>query len=517
MRVVLYSGRLFDFGVMMVETTLTNGLILPKADEPQDWVLKDIFIREGRIEAIITAGERRPEGTIVEAAGCLVTPGLINSHHHSHEHYHKGRYDRVPLELWMNYVRPLTPIPVTPRHVYLRTLIGAIQALRSGTTTIVDDLNVSPQLDPVIVNAAFQAYRDIGIRAMVGLTLFDKPFYRALPFVDEEFPNELLVELDQVKTSPASETLEFVKSLARQHHPSSARVAAILAPSAPQRCTDIFLQEIRAVADDLDLPIIIHVHETRLQAVTAQLFYGKSMFKHLGDLNFLGPKTQLIHAIWTAPSDIQLLAETGTSVQHNPNSNLKLGSGLMPLRAYLDAGVNVSLGTDGCGSIDTLDMLRTVASTALVHKLRGDDHSRWVDAADSWSAGTLGGAKALGFEGKLGEIAVDAKADLCCYRLTSAAFTPLNNPLRQLVYGETGADLETILVDGDIVMLKGQLTCIDENAILAEAQEAHQELEPFIACAETHVDKMMPAYQRIYSRCQKMLIDPDILPARFPE
>ncbi len=501
----------------MFKITLTNGLILAKADESQDRVLKDIFIKDGRIEAIIGAGERKPEGMIVEAAGNLVTPGLINSHHHSHEHYHKGRYDRVPLELWMNYVRPLTPIPLTARHVYLRTLIGAIQALRSGTTTIVDDLNVSPQLDPIIVDAAFQAYRDIGIRAMVGLTLFDKPFFRALPFVDEEFPKDLLAKLDQVKATPAAEILESVKSLARQHHPSSARVAAILAPSAPQRCTDAFLQEIRAVANELDLPIIIHVHETRLQAVTGQLFYGKSMFQHLGDLNFLGPKTQLIHAIWTTPSDIQLLAETDTTVQHNPNSNLKLGSGLMPLRAYLDAGVNVSLGTDGCGSIDTLDMLRTVASTALVHKLRGADHTRWVDAADAWSAGTLGGAKALGLEGDLGEIAVGARADLCCYRLTSAAFTPLNNPLRQLVYGETGADLETILIDGDIVMIKGQLTGINEDAILAEAQAAHQELEPFIANAETQVEKMMPAYRRIYNRCQELSVDPEILPARLPD
>ncbi|MEC9206840.1 MAG: amidohydrolase, partial [Pseudomonadota bacterium] len=104
---------------MMFKITLTNGLILAKSDESQDRVLKDIFITDGRIEAIIGAGERKPEGTIVEAAGNLVTPGLINSHHHSHEHYHKGRYDRVPLELWMNYVRPLTPIPLTARHVYL--------------------------------------------------------------------------------------------------------------------------------------------------------------------------------------------------------------------------------------------------------------------------------------------------------------------------------------------------------------------------------------------------------------
>ncbi len=501
----------------MVQTTLTNGLVLAKPGDDQPRDAKDIFIRDGRIEAILPSGERRPEGDIVDVTGCLVAPGLINSHHHSHEHYHKGRYDRVPLELWMNYVRPLTPIPVTPRQVYLRTQIGAIQALRSGTTTIVDDLNVSPQLDPEVVDAALQAYRDIGIRAMVGLTLFDKPFFRALPFVEEEFPADLLASLDRVKATPAADILAFVKSLAARHHPSSSRVAAILAPSAPQRCTDGFLRTVRKTADDMDLPVIIHVHETRLQAVTAELFYGKSMFQHLGDLNFLGPKTQLIHAIWTTPADIRLLAETGASVQHNPNSNLKLGSGLMPLRAYLDAGVNVSLGTDGCGSIDTLDMLRTVASTALVHKLRGDDHTRWIDAADAWAAGTLGGAKALGFENELGEVTPGARADLCCYRLTSAAFTPLNNPLRQLVYGETGADLEAILVDGSVIMADGRLTGIDEEAILVEAQAAHEELEPFIATAETHVEEMMPAYRRIYKRCQDMAIDPEILPARFPD
>lgn len=501
----------------MTALTLTGGLVLASPDAKQDRARKDVFIENGKITAVLPAGERQPIGERIDASTLLITAGLINSHHHSHEHFHKGRYDCLPLELWMNYVRPLKPLPWTPRNVYLRTLIGAIQALRSGATTLVDDTNASPKLDPELVEAVFQAYRDSGIRAMVGLTLFDKPFFRAMPFVEEEFPKELLATLDNVKSTPATEILGHVKSLARDHHPSAARVAPILAPSAPQRCTDDFIREVRRTADEMDLPIIMHVQETRLQVVTGQLFYGKSMYRHLGDLGFLKPKTQLIHAIWTTPDDMKLLAETGTSVQHNPNVNLKFGSGLMPLRAYLDAGVNVSLGTDGCGSIETVDMLRTVATTALVHKLRGDDHRRWIDAADAWRAGTLGGAKALGFEGKLGIVKEGALADLCCYRLNSPAFTPLNDPMRQLVYAETGSDLELVIVDGRIALRNGKLTGIDEAAILEEACAAHAELEPHIAASEESVKVMMPAYERIFERCRRMDIDPAILPARFPD
>src|SRR5512134_1402066 len=163
----------------------------------------DIVVAGDRIAAVRRTGEQAPEGEVIRAHARLAVAGLINGHHHSHEHYHKGRHENLPLELWMNSVRPLDPIPLTARQVYLRTLIGAIEALRSGTTTIVDDLNVSPVLIPEHVAAAFQAYEDIGIRALVGITLFDRPFFRALPFVDEEFPSELLRELDsKPKSNP---------------------------------------------------------------------------------------------------------------------------------------------------------------------------------------------------------------------------------------------------------------------------------------------------------------------------
>ncbi|MEO0429952.1 MAG: amidohydrolase family protein [Pseudomonadota bacterium] len=500
----------------MTRLTLTDALMIAPPDSVAPGGQVDIEIVEGAIAEIRPAEQGVPRGQPISASGRLVTPGLINGHHHSHEHYHKGRYDRLPLELWMNYVRPLSPIPLSARQVYLRTMVGAIQALRSGTTTIIDDLNVSPVLISDHVDAALQAYEDVGIRALVGPTLFDRPFFRALPFVEDEFPEDLLERLSAVTATPPSEVLDFVRAKAIERHPRETRVAILAAPSAPQRCTDGFLRQVRAMADELALPVIIHVQETRLQAVTAKRFYGRSMFAHLYDLGFLKPATSLIHAVWVTPEDIRLIAASGASVQHNPNSNMKLGSGLMPMRAMLDAGVNVSLGTDGCGSIDTVDMLRAVASTALVQKLRGDDPDRWIDAEKAFAAATTGGAQALGQGDRLGRIAPGMRADLALWRLDSIPFVPLNDPLRQLVYGETGASLDRLIVDGEIVMVDGRLTRIDEAAILAEIAEAHAEIEPSLAAAEAEIEAMMPAYRRIVTRCHAEIVDPAILPARFP-
>ncbi len=463
----------------------------------------DIVVCGDRIAAVRRTGERQPEGEAIPAQERLAVAGLINGHHHSHEHYHKGRHENLPLELWMNSVRPLDPIPLTARQVYLRTLIGAIEALRSGTTTIVDDLNVSPVLIPEHVEAAFKAYEDIGIRALVGITLFDRPFFRAMPFVDEEFPADLLRELDAKPKSDPQAILDFARHLAQTRHPRSNRVGYIAAPSAPQRCTEPFLRAVREMADDYDLPVIMHVQETRLQVVTGREMYGATMVEYLGRVCFLKPKTSLIHCVWLNPREIDIIARSGATVQHNPVSNLKLGSGVAPVRALLDAGVNVSLGTDGCGSIESASMLRVVSAAALVNKLRDDDPSRWIGAKEAWRAATVGGAQALGLGDTLGAIEPGRKADLGLYRLDSIPFVPLNNPLGQLVYAESGANLDLVMVDGEIVLRDGLLTRIDESAILAEIAKEHARLLPLIEDSERKVSRINDAYRRIYVRCLK--------------
>lgn len=475
----------------------------------------DIVVAGDRIAAVRRTGEQPPEGEVIRAQERLAVAGLINGHHHSHEHYHKGRHENLPLELWMNSVRPLDPIPLTARQVYLRTLIGAIEALRSGTTTIVDDLNVSPVLIPEHVEAAFRAYEDIGIRALVGITLFDQPFFRGLPYVDEEIPAELLRELDSKPKSDPQATLDFARHLAQTRHPRSNRVGYIAAPSAPQRCTEPFLRAVRAMADDYDLPVIMHVQETRLQVVTGRIMYGTTMVEYLGRVGFLKPKTSLIHCVWLNPREIDVIARSGATVQHNPVSNLKLGSGIAPVRAMLDAGVNVSLGTDGCGSIESASMLRVVSAAALVNKLRDDDSSRWIGAKEAWRAATVGGAQALGLGDTLGAIEPGRKADLGLYRLDSIPFVPLNNPLGQLVYAESGANLDLVMVDGKIVLRDGRLAGIDESAILAEIAEEHARLLPLIEDSERKVARINDAYRRIYARCLKEEIASDTHRARL--
>jgi len=393
-------------------------------------------------------------------------------------------------------------------------MIGAIEAVRSGTTLISDDTNQSPRIRRDHMEQVFQAYEDIGIRAQVGVTLFDRPFFRAVPFVDEEFPPELLARLDSTPMSSPAELLDYVRGLARTRHPEQHRVGYIAAPSAPQRCTEAFLLEVRRMADEFDLPVMMHVQETRMQVVTGQLWYGSTMIEYLDRIGFMKPKTQFIHGIWLNPREIEILARTGVSIQHNPGSNLKVGSGLVPLRALLDGGVNVSMGTDGCGSIEGTDMQNALYLAALLQKLRGD-YTSWTGAAEAFHAATMGGAIALGRTRDLGAIAPGRLADLVGYRLDKIAFVPLNDPLQQLVYAATRDEVDLVIVDGEVIERHGKLTRIDEAALMAEIIEAHARLEPKLTASEAEVEELRPPYERIYRRCQCIDIASDTYPARF--
>lgn len=500
----------------MTTTTLTGGIALLGTDVRQSEGPIDIVIQGNRIKDVRPAAAAPPEGEVIDMRDHLITPGLINGHVHSHENFHKAFFDdNLPLELWMNYVRPLKPIEFTPRQVYLRTLIGAIEALRTGATTLNDDFNVSPVLHREHVEAGFQAYEDIGIRANLGMTLFDKPFFRAVPFVDEEFPADLLSALDGAKSTPPDEVLAFARELAKTRNPVDHRVAYMTAPSAPQRCTDSFLMEVRKIADEFDLPLIIHVQETRMQVVTGQLEHGTTMIEHLDQLGFLKEKTQIVHGIWLNPREIEILARAGTTVQHNPTVNLMVGSGLMPFRALLDGGVNVSLGSDGCGSIESCDLHKAMLTGALLQKLRGYDYMRWVGAREVFAAATTGAARGLGRDHELGAIEAGRLADLTAYRLDRVTFTPPNNLLRQLVYAETGSSLDTVIIDGEVVMRDGALTRVDEAALIDEIRAEHEKLLPQMTASRKEVERMREPMDRIYRRCQQIKIAADTHPARL--
>ena len=195
--------------------------------------------------------------------------------------------------------------------------------------------------------------------------------------------------------------------------------------------------------------------------VTGGQFYGQPLVEYLDRIGFLKPGTSLIHATWLNPREIEALARSGATAQHNPWSNLMLGSGVQPLRALLEAGVNVSMGTDGTCSTVTANMLTSVGAAAALSKIRGDDYSRWVSANEALALATRGGARAFGFGDSLGLIAVGARADLVAYRLDAPAFVPLNDPVRQLVYAERGQGVDFVMVDGAPVIVGNRFATID--------------------------------------------------------
>jgi guanine deaminase len=475
----------------------------------------DVLIEGERIAAIEATGRIAEADEVIELGGHLLVPGFINSHLHSHEHFTKARTENLPLEIWMHVMRSAVTVPLTPRQTYLRTLVGAIEALRCGTTTVVDDLILGGSIDRQNLDAVFQAYEDAGLRAFVGFSMMNRPVVDNFPFADTVFPPALLAQLRALPRPSESEYLGLCAELARSRHPQSTRVGVLVSPSAPQRCTEDFLRECRRLADRHGLPVITHVQETRLQVVTGLKLYGTPMVEYLDRIGFLAPNTSLIHAVWLNPREIDALARAGTTVQHNPWSNLMLGSGVQPVRELVEAGVNVSLGSDGTCSTVTANMLTVLGTAAALSKIRDDDYSRWVSACEALTFGTQGGANALGFAGKLGVVKPGALADVVAYRLDTPAFTPLNDPLRQLVYAERGAAIDFSMVAGSVVMRDGRLAGIDESAILAEIAAEHATLVERFRRAEGELAPVLAAMDEIYRRCLATSIPGDTHPARL--
>ena len=474
----------------------------------------DVLIEGERIAAIEGAGTIAEADHVISLPRRLLVPGCINGHMHSHEHFQRGRTENLPLELWQHYVRTPRPIPLTPRHVYLRTMLGALETLRTGGTCLVDDLAVGGAIQRAHIDAALEAYDDVGVRALVGFAMMGRPLIDTFPHADA-LPAELRERMRALPRPGPEEYLGLVRELVRARHPQARRVGVLVSASAPQRCTEGFLLACARLAEELDLPVITHVQETRLQVVTGLEFYGVPIVEYLARIGFLSRRTSLIHTVWLNPREIRALAETGATAQHNPWSNLTLGSGLQPTRALLDAGVNVGLGSDGACSTVSLNMLNVVGAAAALSKLRGDDYTSWLTAHEALVAATQGGARAFGFGAGLGVIERGALADLVAYRLDTIPFTPLSDPVRQLVYAERGGGIDLVMIGGDVVLRDGRFTRVDESRLLAEIEAEWAALEPEYAAAEASVAPLRTAMEAVYRRSLTTPIPPDTYPSRL--
>jgi 5-methylthioadenosine/S-adenosylhomocysteine deaminase len=432
----------------------------------------DLLVADGRIAAIgpnLAADGAR----IIDATNKLLMPGLINAHTHSSETFLRGRYERMPLEIWLLYAYPLLMGPqVDKRLVYLRSALLAIESLKNGVTTLCDDFFDPPGHDIGRLGCAFSAYEDVGIRANVSSAVMNIHTLDALPYAREIMPEELKANLDFGPPMTAAAYTDYCDTVfSSLHGRANGRLRFMVAPSAPQRCTADMLQACYTLALRHGVPMHTHVLETKTQAVTGPEFYGKSLIAHLHDLGVLGPNTTIAHSVWVSDADIDLIGEAGCSVAHNAISNLKLGAGIAPIRRLLDAGVHIGLGTDGISSNDTARIFEVMRIAALVQSATGPDFGDWLNADEALTMATIGGARTAMLDGVTGSLETGKVADLLMLDLNSTAFTPLNDIGRHLVYSENGRSIELVMVDGRIAVENDRMTLIDEGEILAEIRE----------------------------------------------
>lgn len=472
----------------------------------------DVLIEGERIAAI-GPGLVAPEGSrVIDGTDRLVMPGLVNAHLHSGEALFKGRYDNMPLEVWMLYAYPiLGGTPVEDRLVYLRTMAVAMEALKGGVTCVTDDIFEAPQQTLGQLGAAVQAYDDAGIRATVSGHVIDKDFLDTIPFAREHVPADLQAEIARLTPPTAADYVAFAKEAHARFEGRSGRIRFMPAPSAPQRCTPDLMQQANALAREWNVPFHTHIVETKVQGVTGPAMHGRSLMRYMRDLDLLHPWTTIAHSIWVTDDDIALMGEAGVSIVHNTISNQKLGAGIAPVRRLLEAGVNVALGSDGICSNDTGRMFEVMKACGLVHKITTPDYTRWLDASEVLHACTLAGARSALLERETGSLEVGKRADLLVLDLTTESFTPRHDLRNHLVYCENGSSIETVIVNGEVVVEGGRLARVDERALLAELREL---MPAFLArheATEASNRRLEPYFAAIHRRCNLMDIGVDRL------
>jgi 5-methylthioadenosine/S-adenosylhomocysteine deaminase len=441
---------------------LEGGLALRRAS---------IRIANGRIAAIETnATPPRPDDIVIEGRGLLAVPGLVNAHFHSPDTLIRSSAPMLPLELWSLHSAAGRERR-SPREAYVAAMLGAIEMLAGGTSTVLDHIRVSPDIDPDVLGTAASAYRDIGMRAVIAPILADRPVAETLPLSPADIGDDDISAWGRRQPLPAAEQIAVAERFLARWHGAEGRIHGAVGPSAPQRCTDAMLEAARDLAEARNLPVHMHLLETRAQQVIGRDHPAGGTLARLHALGLMRPRTSFAHAIWLDDADLDRLAESGAAVVHNPVSNARLGSGVCPLHGLLSRGVRVGLGTDSCCCNDSANLLETVKWAAILGNLGTDDADRWVGPATALRLATAGGADVLGLGAITGKLAPGLAADITLLHLDAPAFVPPLDPVRQLVLGGAGATIARVLVAGQTVFADGRCTLVDQTALWAEARD----------------------------------------------
>lgn len=423
----------------------------------------DVQIDAGRIAAI--ASNLEAIGTVVDGENKLLLPGFVNAHTHSSEMWQRGIIPPAPLELWIAELYDFTPLE--PEQVYLSALGTAVETLLSGGTSVVDHLVLIPGQEIETIAAAVRAYQEIGIRAFIGPLIQDESLTAGMPDGGANRDHETYIRSTEA-------TLALIQEAVEKFHNPDAGVNILVAPTGIQLCSDALFEGCIELSDRYNLCRHAHLLETKAQEKLAQEKYGVSAVEYLQRIGYLSPRTSLAHCVWLSDSDIGILAETQSTVVHNPLSNLRLGSGIAPILKYRQAGVNVAFGCDGAASNDSQDLLEAIKIGSILHNITDLDYHHWITPRQAVEMASLGGAKGLNIANELGSLTVGKKADLVLYDLTNLSLLPRTDPIGLLVLGRPTNAVDSVWVNGDRIVAEGKVTRIDVDRLRTELFERSQ-------------------------------------------
>ena len=433
--------------------------ILCRAEDDALHTLTDgaIAIANGIIRALGPKTELAPQWQArneLHLGNTLLLPGLINAHTHASMTIFRGIADDLPLMEWLNkHIFPLEQ-RLTKRFIHLGALLGCAEMIRTGTSAFQDMYLMEDE----VCRAA-----DItGLRCLAGEVIF-------------AFPTLAI---------PKPETaLDLVREQGVRWKKHS-RVRIAVMPHAVYTTSPEILRACMALAEELDLPLHMHLAESAAESASCLAMHGKRPIPYCRDLGLLTPRVSLAHVVDASEDELDILAQSGACVVHNPSSNMKLASGVAKVPAMLERGIRIALGTDGAASNNRLNMFTEMGRAALLHKAAGADPAL-CPAGTIFAAATTGGASALD-DARLGVLEAGRPADILALDLDSPNLQPLYVPVSHAVYAATGMEVRMNMVDGEILYLDGRFTRFNYPDLLAEIREIQKEIRNMHASLTTH-------------------------------
>lgn len=424
-----------------------------------------IVVNRGRIVAVGPRAELEGKYTAAEtldATGKVVIPGLINGHTHIPMTLFRGLADDLDLQEWLTkYIFPAEAKNVTEEFVRVGTRLGLAEMIRGGTTTYCDMY----YFEDAIADETARA----GVRGVLGETIID------FPVADNKTHEEAMAYSER-----------FVRKW--QNHPL---ITPALAPHAPYTVSEEHLKAVRALSDRTKAPIVIHVAETQREVDDLIKSKGASPVAYLARINFLNERVIAAHVVFPTEEEIGLLKRFQVGVVHNPQSNMKLASGVAPVPRMIADNLNLGLGTDGAASNNDLSMWEEMDTAAKLHKVFARD-PKVVSAQEAFELATIRGARALHMEREIGSLEAGKRADLVIVDLNDLNQTPFYNVYSNLIYATKAADVRTVVIEGRVVMRDRRLLTLDENDIKARARVFREQIIKSLAPSGTQTKESRP-------------------------